>query len=331
MNRLATSSLVPSKVGIASSQVPLPQSSGSGSESLVTGDSFSPSQNSSFNPSGKELWTLARTGFADWDNDKNGYLTDSEVESALKNPNLSTGQRATLETLRGRQVKLQKASNDEWFRERSGTTLKDIEAFRTAGDGEAARLEEQYGVELGLLNEPQEVKDNALAQRDRPADLSDRIGTRDYYLERYKDFRRRNPSEKAPDYYLNYGLKYFDRFHAQKGALKEDARQWVDKTGVALQQAMEARNGNPQSFAALERDPKRFKSFAYASHPEAYISSGLQNVSYGDRIKIGMTPDAEDLFTTDGLKQAVETGVTVIGQDLRNIAVLAGGLVANLP
>lgn len=281
------------------------------------------------NDASQDLWNTARNRFGGWDKDRNGHLTNAEIETALKTKNLSANDKATLETLRGRQGELQKASNDEWGFESKGTSLKDLEAFRTAGDGEAKRLEEQFSIEKSLIGESQGVKDKALANKDRPATLADKVGTRDYYIDRYKDFRRRNPDEKAPDYYLNYGLKYFDRFHAQKGGLQEASQKWVDRTGVALQQNMETRNANPADFAALERNPEKFKSFAYGSHPSAYLDSGLQTVSYGDRIKIGMTPDASDLLTMDGVKQAVHTGGVVVAQDVRNGAVAAGNWIGD--
>lgn len=285
-------------------------------------DTFTPSA-SNGNSSGEALWSTAKAKFGAWDGDRDGHITNKEIETALKRNNLSTTERAALETFRGRQSEMESAHNDEWGIENNGITLKDFNAFQTAGDGEAERLQEQFRIEQGLALEPQSVKDRALANRDNPAQLSDKIGTRDYYIERYQDFRRRNPGEKAPDYYMNYGLKYFDRFHANKDKLQPVSQAWVDRTGVALQEKMEERNTGTQ-FAALERNPDTFKKFAYASHPSAYLDSGLQHVPYGDRIKIGMTPDKSDLLTLDGAKQAVHTGGVVVGQDIRNGAVAVG-------
>ena len=290
-------------------------------------DTFTPSQ-SNGNNSGDELWSTAKAKFGGWDKDGDGFVTNKEVETALKRQNLSTNEKAALETFRGRQSQLEESHNDEWGDENNGTSLKDIDAFRTAGDGEAKRLQEQFRIEQGLALEPKSVKDRALANKDNPADLKDKIGTRDYYIERYKDFRRRNPGEKAPDYYLNYGLKYFDRFHANKDHLQPVSQGWVDRTGVALQQKMEGRNSGA-GFAALERNEDQFKKFAYDSHPSAYLDSGLQHVPYGDRIKIGMTPDSSDLFTWSGVKQGVHTGGVVVAQDIRNGAVWAGNGIAD--
>lgn len=296
----------------------------------VSQDSFA-SSNFNSAQSDQALWSTARNKFSNWDADRNGFLTNSELETALeKSPGMPIDEKAALETLRGRQGELQKAHNDEYFFENDGITLRDLSAFQSAADGEAERLEEQFAIERGLSTESQSVKDQAVANSDKPAVLKDKVGTRDYYVERYKDFRRRNPGEKAPDYYLNYGLKYFDRFHAQKGELKEVSRNWVDRTGVALQQNMESKNTDQADYARLERNPEAFQSFAYESHPSAYLDSGLQDVPYGDRIKIGMTPDPSDLLTLDGVKQVIHTGGVVVAQDIGNVASWVGSKLSGL-
>lgn len=260
------------------------------------------------------LWGTADARFESWDRDRNGQVTEGEIGLALRQRGLSVNEKAALETFRGRQGELQSASNDNWGTERGGFTRADLTAYRNAGDGEAARLQEQFGIERGLATESQDVRDRARANG--PANLSDRIGTRDYYIDRYRDFRRRNPDQKAPDYYMNYGLKYFDRFHRNKSSLQPVSQRWVDRTGVALQRNMEQRRAaGAGSFAALERNPEGFRSFAYGSHPDAYVNSGLRQVPYADRVRIGMTPDVADLATQDGVKQVVETGGRVVLQD----------------
>lgn len=267
--------------------------------------------NASANVTAPSLWNTARSRFGSWDGDHNGFLTDGEVEGRLRTDGLSAEEKAALETFRGRQSGLQKAHRDEFLWERKGTTLEDLDAYRASSEGR--RLEEQFRIEHGLATETRTAVDP-----DRPADLSDKVGTREYYVERYRDFRRRNPDEKAPDYYLNYGVKYFDRFNARKGDLQPVSQAWVDRTARSLQEKMETRARNPEDFAQLERDPEAFKAFAYGSHPAAYLESGLQQVPWGDRVRIGLTPDASDLLTPDGINQAVKTGVSVLAQDFRS-------------
>lgn len=262
----------------------------------------------------EQLFNRTQMRFSSWDGDRDGHLTEQEVEGALRNNrDLSVEDRATLETLRGRQSELEEASNDEWFDEDDGFTRADLDAFRNAGDGEAARLGEQYGIEHGLATEPQSVRETASANG--PADLTHRIGSRDYYIERYRDFRRRNPNERAPDYYLNYGLKYYDRFHANMDSLQPTSQAWVERTGVALQRNMEARR-TQGDYAGLERNQDDFRSFAYGSHPDAYVNSGLHDVPWADRVTIGLTPDAGDLLSWDGISQMLQTGVRVLAQDV---------------
>lgn len=132
-------------------------------------------------------------------------------------------------------------------------------------------------------------------------------GTRDYYTKRLEDFQRRNPGMTPPDYYLNYGQKYCDRFSSLTSKdLSPQGLAWRDRTLKALQEGMEAkRREDPAGFAQLERDPEAFKKFAYGTHPDAYVNSGLYHLPVQDLVKIGSTPDLKDLFTKDGVNQVV--------------------------
>ena len=82
---------------------------------------------------------------------------------------------------------------------------------------------------------------------------------------------------------------------------------------------------NPAAYAELERNGEAFREFAYATHPDAYVNSGLHQVPFGDRIAIGMTPDFSDLANYAGVAQVVETGGRVVAQDV----VGAGEAVSN--
>jgi hypothetical protein len=143
------------------------------------------------------------------------------------------------------------------------------------------------------------------AARNLPAEIP--TGTRDYYKKRYDDFVRRNPGMKPPDYYMEYGQKYCDRF-SQLGPkdLTPKGLEWRDRCLKSLQEAIETRRmEDPVGFAQLERDPEAFKKFAYDSHPDAYVQSGLYDLPAQDMMKIGTTPDLKDLFTKDGVRQVV--------------------------
>ncbi|MBI2264309.1 MAG: hypothetical protein HYU64_03950 [Armatimonadetes bacterium] len=142
-----------------------------------------------------------------------------------------------------------------------------------------------------------------------PADLQDQVGTVGYYEARAEDFRRRHPGQEPPDYYMEYGDKYAKRFTEElRPKLSEEGQQWLDRTFVLLQQAIEdKRREDPAAFDQLEQNPEAFKEFAYSTHSRAYLDAGLADLPPEDLYRIVTTPDLKDLFTKAGLSQIVET------------------------
>ena len=158
------------------------------------------------------------------------------------------------------------------------------------------------------------------ADKNTPAPVE--TGTRDYYLNRKKDFERRNPGMTAPAYYQDYGNKYANRFaDLNSSDLSPAGLAWRDRTLKALQEAIETkRREDPAGFAALERDPEKFKQFAYESHPKAYIDSGLFDLSAQDLATIAATPDIKDVLSQDGMKGWWDTMRQVRPGDVADIA-----------
>lgn len=158
------------------------------------------------------------------------------------------------------------------------------------------------------------------AAKNLPAEIP--TGTRDYYRKRYDDFVRRNPGMTPPSYYLDYGQKYCDRFSSLGPKdLSPAGLEWRDRTLKALQESIETkRMEDPVGFAQLERDPEAFKKFAYDSHPDAYVQSGLYKLPAQDLVKIGTTPDLKDLFTKDGLRQVAVALAKMRPSDIPNMA-----------
>jgi len=134
-------------------------------------------------------------------------------------------------------------------------------------------------------------------------------GTPDYYQQRYNDFVARNPCAKPPDYYLEYGQKYCDRFLSLTGRdLSPAGLAWRDRTLLALQQAIEnKRASDPEGFAELERDPEAFRKFAFETHPAAYVNSGLYDLPAQDILVIALTPDINDVLSHEGIRQTLIT------------------------
>ncbi|HEY9899582.1 MAG TPA: hypothetical protein V6D00_10415 [Pantanalinema sp.] len=135
-----------------------------------------------------------------------------------------------------------------------------------------------------------------------------KLGGTDYYRARYEDFQRRHPGMEAPSYYLNYGEKYAKRFTEELAPKLSPAGQaWLAQARLNLQVAIEARlKADPRAFDQLELDDEAFKQFAYDTHPEAYLSAGMERLPLKDLVRIGLTPDTKDLFTVMGLEQVAE-------------------------
>ncbi|MBX9689573.1 MAG: hypothetical protein K2X27_22880 [Candidatus Obscuribacterales bacterium] len=63
------------------------------------------------------------------DIDNNGYVSNSELDDALRNPTLSAEHRAALRDLRQRSASIASAEDDEWGRENSGFSRQDLDAY----------------------------------------------------------------------------------------------------------------------------------------------------------------------------------------------------------
>jgi hypothetical protein len=151
-------------------------------------------------------------------------------------------------------------------------------------------------------------------------------GSADYYQQRHDDFVARNPGVEPPDYYLGYGQKYAERFGSLDGRdLSSEGLAWRDETLVALQQAIEdLRISDPEAFAELERDPEAFRTFAFESHPAAYVDSGLYDLPVQDLLVIAGTPDINDVLSQEGIDQSLVTvGELELG-DVPDLVVSSG-------
>jgi hypothetical protein len=189
--------------------------------------------------------------------------------------------------------------------------------------GSASKAGQHWGTNkaqsLGAVTGPA-AKPNA-----QPADLRSKVGTLEYYKARHDDFVRRNPGKTPPDYYLGYGDKYANRFLKETAPkLSKGGQEWLQRTFVALQGKIEdLRQKDPAAFARLEQDPEAFRKFAYGTHPDAYVESGLSKLPPGDLVQIGLTPDFKDVLTKDGIAQMVDTGLRV-GKQWAGDAIDAG-------
>ena len=133
------------------------------------------------------------------------------------------------------------------------------------------------------------------------------IGTPAYYQWRYDDFIARNPNQITPDYYLNYGLKYAQRFQNEtSNRLSSQGKKWIAEVMTNLQTLMGIRLIQPDG-ATLERNARALHHFAFASHVEAYWNENgtapLYDLPFSDLLKILFTPDFRDLIRPKSLWQ----------------------------
>jgi uncharacterized protein YqjF (DUF2071 family) len=148
-----------------------------------------------------------------------------------------------------------------------------------------------------------------------PGDCDEYICSVDYYRARNDDFRARHQTPDPPRYYLDYGVKYFDRFQALSKTLSATGKAWVKATAQKLQQMMEARVvQDRQTYDQLELDWRKFEEFAYRTHPDAYVQSGLARLPLSDLAEVATTPDAKDILTDQGILQVMRTAIDLAKQ-----------------
>ena len=133
------------------------------------------------------------------------------------------------------------------------------------------------------------------------------IGTPSYYLWRHSDFMLRNFPEPAPDYYIDYGFKYAQRFQEETiNQLSAQGQIWVCEVMTCLQILMEKRLLQSDG-KVLESNPKALRDFAFSAHVEAYWNkegtAPLYTLPFSDLPKILFTPDFRDLIRAKSLWQ----------------------------
>ncbi len=130
------------------------------------------------------------------------------------------------------------------------------------------------------------------------------IGSLQYYVWRKKDFEKRNPGKRAPNYYADYGDKYIQRFTNETNKqLSAEGQAWLKVARKKLQIAMEdelAKKGNEN----LELDEEKFKAMAFRTHVDAYWKAGLKDLNTVDLVAIVLTPNFNDLMSKEGIEQA---------------------------
>lgn len=133
------------------------------------------------------------------------------------------------------------------------------------------------------------------------------LGNTDYYKWRAADFKNRNPNLPVPSYYMGYGDKYLKAFTYETSLkLSNQGKSWLADVRENLQISIENRLKLADG-ANFERNNTAFTEFAFDSHVDAYWNENgsvkLHQLGTLDLVNILLTPDANDLFSQNGLVQ----------------------------
>jgi hypothetical protein len=126
-----------------------------------------------------------------------------------------------------------------------------------------------------------------------------------YYEDRAIDYHART-NQNPPDYYMGYGNVYAHKFMEEtKPQLSGQGQKWVDKAFYNLQKAIEDKlqSAKPADYM-IETDSGKFKDFAFQTHVAAYENAGVLSLPVMDKLKIVLTPKAQDLLSDRGISQA---------------------------
>ena len=143
-----------------------------------------------------------------------------------------------------------------------------------------------------------------------------------YYQKRHDDYVFRHSCCKSksspPDYYLDYGLKYCEKFTQETyPKLSPQGQQWLKKARCNLQIRMEK---GLQNKPELESSSEKFRKFAFDTHPKAYLDAGLADLSPKDWFYISTTPELKEWLKPETWQQAIETGTGVAGKKIKDIS-----------
>jgi len=143
-----------------------------------------------------------------------------------------------------------------------------------------------------------------------------------------KEYKKNDRAVK-PNISKSYGYKYcfaFGKFLSLK--LSAKGQQWVKKTLDYLQKYMEAgvvnlkweskenpmfninndlnrKDGKKFFYTDIELNNARFRTFAFATHSDAYINAGITDLSIKDLILITATPDFAEWSDSETQLQAI--------------------------
>jgi hypothetical protein len=110
------------------------------------------------------------------------------------------------------------------------------------------------------------------------------LGTRNYYLFRNQHAPQSFKNEtNKPNYYINFGLRFFDAMQRLREGANIDLINFIDKTALALQQALENALADDPS---IENHRDTLMNAAFDTHDTVYRESGFGDLTTGEQLEI---------------------------------------------
>lgn len=133
------------------------------------------------------------------------------------------------------------------------------------------------------------------------------LGTCKYYQWRNQDFINRHQGcdhLTPPDYYLNYGYKYCERFSKDVYPLMgPQGKKFLTNVRMILQIKLEALL---KSNSSVELSNDKFRDAVFATHRSAYEEAGVVTLNPAEQVVIGLTPDLSTWHDPAARAQASE-------------------------
>jgi hypothetical protein len=110
-------------------------------------------------------------------------------------------------------------------------------------------------------------------------------------------------------YPIGYGLHYCEKFSAVRGKMNTAGKMWVTNTMLCLQRDLVVYGDGSQTITC-----DALKLYAFATHADCYVKSGICTLSPADWAIIIETVSFKELFSSlDALKATLQTVKECIG------------------
>lgn len=200
----------------------------------------------------------------------------------------------------------------------------------------------------GLLEKAEEIDREVKEEEGRKIQLNPKqyyLGLDKALLEKQKGVKKyeKNGYWMKPNISKSYGYKYclaFGKLLSPK--LSDKGQLWVKKTLDYLQRYMEAglvdldwesteninfnskyklnnKSGKIVFYTDIELNNARFRTFAFATHPDAYIKAGITNLPLKDLILISSTPDLAEWWDGDTRIQAIIVAKKLVEEKMEQV------------